>query len=48
MNLQKVKGKHDVVCCQCGQRTNDAYADLDGNAYRDYYCMDCMDELGIV
>lgn len=34
-----------VVCCRCKKwvSLNDAYADLEGTAFEDYYCQECKE-----
>ena len=33
----------EFSCIDCGKRTNNGYADLDGPAYKAYYCVKCGD-----
>ena len=51
MNLQKCKAHNDTIikvpCCNCTsvKEISKMFADLDGEAFRSYYCEDCKQEI---
>ena len=51
MNLQPVHPitpDCSVICCQCGEwvKVSDVLADLEGEAFKSYYCKPCALEPG--
>ena len=49
MRLEKCKDSHGIVvqCVKCGglRPLSRCYADLDGVAFVDYYCLECVNEI---
>ena len=49
MRLEKCKDSHGIVvqCVKCGglRPLSRCYADLDGVAFVDYYCLECVNKV---
>ena len=39
--IQGTDGTFYATCYGCGRRTDELWADLDGPAFKAYYCRDC-------
>ncbi len=55
MKLQKViaepntsSSKYLFTCIRCGKQTQKACANLEGKAFVEYYCQDCVNKLPVL